>query len=100
MTTTKTPRNKGRTPANKGQTYPAEALEREDVDAILKVCSRRAPTGIRNRSFILVLYSRSANLTRRLRLWICRLANCHTKPTHTRRKTQNTKIIRNRVHLA
>lgn len=36
--------------------YPAEVLTRDEVNALLKACSRRAPTGIRNRALIITLY--------------------------------------------
>ena len=45
-----------RTPANKGKRYPAEPLTPEEVRALLQACSSRAPTGIRNRALITVLY--------------------------------------------
>jgi site-specific recombinase XerD len=43
-------------PANKGKRYPAEILTAEEVRALLKACSSRAPTGIRNRALIVTLY--------------------------------------------
>ncbi|MCZ6691557.1 MAG: tyrosine-type recombinase/integrase [Planctomycetota bacterium] len=45
-----------RRPANAGQTYPAEVPTREEVGAVMKACSRKAPTGIRNRAIIVVMY--------------------------------------------
>lgn len=45
------------TPApNKGRKYPAEPLTPAEVTAILSQCSRRAPTGIRNRALLTLLY--------------------------------------------
>jgi integrase/recombinase XerD len=41
---------------NKGQKYPAEPLTPGEVAAILGECSRRAPTGIRNRALLTLLY--------------------------------------------
>ena len=35
---------------------PAEVLTRAEVDALMRVCSKRAPTGIRNRALIALLY--------------------------------------------
>jgi site-specific recombinase XerD len=46
----------GRTPANKGRRYPAEVLTADEVRGLLKACSRRAPTGIRNAAAIAVMY--------------------------------------------
>ncbi len=45
-----------REPANKGQKYPAEVPTREEVAALMRACSRKAPTGVRNRALIVVLY--------------------------------------------
>ena len=39
-------------PANKGKKYPAEPLTTEEVSSLLRACSTRAPTGIRNRALI------------------------------------------------
>jgi site-specific recombinase XerD len=47
--------HKGREPANKGKTYPAEILTPEEVKAILRACPR-APLGVRNRALIALLY--------------------------------------------
>jgi site-specific recombinase XerD len=43
-------------PPNKGKRYPAEPLEPSEVAAILGRCSHKAPTGIRNRALISLLY--------------------------------------------
>ena len=40
----------------KGKTYPPEPLTRDEVKALIKVCSNRAPTGIRNKAIIVTLY--------------------------------------------
>jgi site-specific recombinase XerD len=40
----------------KGETYPVEILNRQEVLDLLAACSRRAPTGIRNRALIAVLW--------------------------------------------
>ena len=45
-----------RTPANKGRKLPPEPLTDDDVKRLIGVCSRRAPTGIRNRALIVALY--------------------------------------------
>jgi integrase/recombinase XerD len=45
------------TPApNAGRKYPAEPLTPAEVTAIIGQCSRRAPTGIRNRALLTLLY--------------------------------------------
>ncbi len=46
----------GREPANKGRSYPVEVLTDDEVKALIRACSSRAPTGIRNRALIVVLY--------------------------------------------
>ena len=45
-----------REPANKGQKLPPEPLTADEARALLKACSNRAPTGIRNRALLVVLY--------------------------------------------
>jgi site-specific recombinase XerD len=46
----------GREPANKGQSYPVEILTPDEVRSLIRGCSNRAPTGVRNRALIVVLY--------------------------------------------
>jgi integrase/recombinase XerD len=41
---------------NKGRRLPPEVLTRAEVSALLKACSNRAPTGIRNKAMIVVMY--------------------------------------------
>ena len=48
--------HQGRTPANKGKTYPAEILTPDEANSLIGACSTRAPTGIRNRALVVVLY--------------------------------------------
>lgn len=43
-------------PANKGLKLPAEPLTPDEVKSLIRACSKRAPTGIRNRALIVVLY--------------------------------------------
>jgi len=57
-----------RTPANKGRRYPAEVLTADEVRALLKVCSTRAPTGIRNRALIVALYRGGLRISEALAL--------------------------------
>ena len=42
--------------SNAGRTFPPEPLTRSEVQALLGTCSRRAPTGIRDRALICVLW--------------------------------------------
>lgn len=43
-------------PPNKGKKYPAEPLSPDEVASIIAKCSRQAPTGIRNRAMLTLLY--------------------------------------------
>src|SRR5262245_65322347 len=45
-----------RAPANKGAKLHPEPLTQDEVGRLLKACSKRAPTGIRNRALIVLLY--------------------------------------------
>lgn len=57
------------TPApNKGQTYPAEVLTPREVEAILALCSTRAPSGIRNRALLTLLYRSGLRISEALAL--------------------------------
>ena len=47
---------KGDEPGNKGRTFPPEPLTSEEVKALMDVCSRRAPTGRRDRALICILW--------------------------------------------
>lgn len=48
--------SKRRRPWNKGRKVPAEPLTQDEVKSLLKACSNRAPTGIRNRALIVLFY--------------------------------------------
>lgn len=60
--------NANRTPANKGRRYPAEILTPEEVRALVKACSNRAPTGVRNRALLVVLYRAGLRVSEALAL--------------------------------
>jgi site-specific recombinase XerD len=55
-------------PANKGQRYPAEILTPVEVKPLIRACSGRAPTGIRNRGLIVVLYRGGLRISEALAL--------------------------------
>ena len=55
-------------PANKGRKLPPERLSSEDVRALLGACSSTAPTGIRNRALVVVLYRAGLRLEEALAL--------------------------------
>src|SRR2546422_7374631 len=62
------PQARPRPPANAGQRYPAEILTPDEVRALIKACSNRAPTGIRNRALLVLLYRGGLRITEALRL--------------------------------
>jgi len=45
-----------RSPTNRGQKLPPEPLSAEEAKALLRACSRRAPTGVRNAALLGLLY--------------------------------------------
>jgi len=53
---------------NKGHKYPAEPLTRAEVAALLRQCSVKAPTGIRNRALIAVMYRAGLRISEALAL--------------------------------
>jgi site-specific recombinase XerD len=57
-----------RRPANKGKRYPAEVLTEAEVAALLRACSPKAPTGIRNRALITVMYRAGLRVSEALAL--------------------------------
>jgi integrase/recombinase XerD len=61
-------RTKGTLPPNAGRTFPAEPLTEDEVRALLRGCSLRAPTGIRNRALITVMYGAGLRISEALAL--------------------------------
>jgi site-specific recombinase XerD len=61
-------RTRRRRPANKGQCYPAEILTADEVRALITACSNRAPTGVRNRALLVLLYRAGCRISEALRL--------------------------------
>ena len=55
-------------PANKGRKLPPEPLSAEEVKALLRACSTRAATGVRNRALIVVLYRAGLRISEALAL--------------------------------
>ncbi len=58
----------GMKPANYGQKYPAEVLTREEVERLLAACSRRGPTGLRNRALIVTMWRAGLRVSEALAL--------------------------------
>lgn len=52
----------------KGRTFPVEILSRDEVQALMAACSRRAPTGVRNRALLAVLYRSGLRISEALDL--------------------------------
>jgi site-specific recombinase XerD len=55
-------------PANKGRKLPPELLTADDIRALLAACSASAPTGVRNRALVVVLYRAGLRLDEALAL--------------------------------
>jgi site-specific recombinase XerD len=53
---------------NKGEKFPAEPLTRDEVLALMSVCSRRAPTGRRDRALICLLWRGQLRISEALAL--------------------------------
>ncbi len=58
----------GRAAPNKGKTYPPEVLTEDEVKALIRASSNRAPTGVRNRALITVMYRAGLRLSEALAL--------------------------------
>jgi len=58
-----------RVPANKGKRYPAEILTADEAKALIKACSGRAPTGVRNRALLTLLYRAGLRVAESLALF-------------------------------
>src|SRR5438128_10296696 len=54
--------------ANAGHRYPADILTPDEVRALIKACSNRAPTGVRNRALLVLLYRGGLRVAEALRL--------------------------------
>jgi site-specific recombinase XerD len=55
-------------PANKGRKLPPEPLSPDEVRTLIRACSKRAATGIRNRALIVVLYRAGLRVSEALTL--------------------------------
>ncbi len=54
--------------STKGKKYPAEILTDDEVCRLIRGCSSRAPTGMRNRALIVVLYRGGLRISESLAL--------------------------------
>lgn len=54
--------------STKGKTFPPEPLTSAEVDALISQCSLRAPTGIRDRALIVLLYRSGLRISEALAL--------------------------------
>lgn len=57
-----------RAPSNRGRRFPVEILRRDEVLLLVRGCSATAPTGIRNRALIAVLYRGGLRISEALAL--------------------------------
>ena len=60
--------NKGRGNQNKGKKLPPEPLTADEVANLLRSCSKRAPSGIRNKALIVVLWRAGLRISEALAL--------------------------------
>ena len=58
----------GQDPPNKGKRFPVEILTADEISQLIKACSNRAPTGIRNRALIVIMYRAGLRLSEALAL--------------------------------
>jgi site-specific recombinase XerD len=54
--------------SNKGRKFPAEPLTPDEVRRLIGGCSRRAPTGVRNRALLTVMYRAGLRVSEALSL--------------------------------
>jgi len=60
--------HRGRAPANKGKTYPAEILTPDEIRALAAQCSTTTTYGIRHRALIVLLYRTGLRISEALAL--------------------------------
>src|SRR5436190_11197786 len=53
---------------NRGKRFPAEPLSPDEVKQLLRACSRRASSGVRNKALLVVLYRGGLRLSEALSL--------------------------------
>jgi site-specific recombinase XerD len=58
-----------RTATNKGKRYPVEVLTDSEVQRLIGACSHRAPTGVRNRALLTILYRGGLRVSEALSLF-------------------------------
>ncbi len=54
---------------NRGKKFPAEPLSPDEVKRLLRACSQRAPTGLRNKALLALLYRGGLRLSEALGLY-------------------------------
>lgn len=77
-------------PWNKGRRLPPEVLTRDEVNALMRACSKRAPTGLRNRALIAVLYRGQLRIGEALAL----------KPKDLNRKAGTVRVLHGKGNRA
>jgi site-specific recombinase XerD len=71
----------GDEPGNKNRTFKPEPLSQDEVAAMLRLCSTRYPTGIRNRALITVLYRAGLRVSEALALKVSDIDFKHARAT-------------------
>jgi site-specific recombinase XerD len=61
-------RAKGWENPNKGKRFPPEPLTKDEITALINRCSNRAPTGIRNRALLVILWRGQLRISEALAL--------------------------------
>ncbi|HEU4656863.1 MAG TPA: site-specific integrase [Capillimicrobium sp.] len=60
---------KGVPPANAGQLFPPQVLTSDEVAALIRACSTRGPSGVRNRALLVVLWRAGLRISEALALF-------------------------------
>lgn len=74
----------------KGQKFPAEVLSDDEIRGLIRACSNRAPTGIRNRALIVLLYRGGLRISEALGL----------KPADVDRKAGTVRVLHGKGNKA
>jgi len=84
----------GQAPPNRGRTFPAELLTEAEIRALVRQCSMRAPTGVRDRALILTLYRSGMRLGEALALHLANVIQDGGSVQIVRRPGSATGVIR------
>lgn len=62
--------------STKGRKFPPEVLKEDEVRALMGACSKRAPTGVRNRALIALLWRSGLRISEALALMPADVDGC------------------------